>query len=94
MTALERAQDQLGQLVLSWGEPGPEHREEPAEEPRILLRVEEAAHRLGIERTLMYSLIQSGDVESVRLGRLRRVPVECLDEFVTQLRSAAREAPS
>jgi excisionase family DNA binding protein len=94
MTALERAHDQLGQTVLSWGDPLPGRKGEAPEEPRILLRVEEAAHRLGIERTLMYSLIQSGDVESVRLGRLRRVPVECLDEFVAHLRSAAREARS
>lgn len=90
MSALDRAHQEIGQLVLNWGEREVVDKREPREEPRILLRVEEAAHRLGIERTLMYALIQSGDVESVRLGRLRRVPVECLDEFVAHLRASAR----
>ena len=53
---------------------------------KLLLTVEEAAHRLGIGRTVMYRLVSSGLVESVRVGRLRRIPPECLDEFVATLR--------
>ena len=61
-------------------------------EAKLLLTVEEAAHRLGIGRTVMYRLVSSGAVESVTLGRLRRVPSECLDEFVSALRrSQARD---
>ena len=56
-------------------------------EGKLLLTVEEAANRLGIGRTVMYRLVSSGAVESVTLGRLRRVPSECLDEFVAALRS-------
>jgi len=52
----------------------------------LLLTVEEAAQRLGIGRTVMYRLVSTGTVESVKLGRLRRVPRECLDEFVASLR--------
>jgi excisionase family DNA binding protein len=92
MSALNRAREELGGLVLSWGERRDDHEARVGDEPRILLRVEEAAHRLGIERTLMYALVRSGDVESVRVGRLRRIPVECLDEFVAGLRAAARGA--
>jgi excisionase family DNA binding protein len=55
-------------------------------EEKLLLTVEEAAHRLGISRTIMYRLVSSGLVESVRVGRLRRIPPECLDEFVATLR--------
>jgi excisionase family DNA binding protein len=55
-------------------------------EAKLLLTVEEAAHRLGIGRTVMYRLVSSGLVESVRVGRLRRIPPECLDEFVATLR--------
>lgn len=57
---------------------------------RLLLRMEEAAERLGIGRTLMYQLVSRGDVESVPVGRLRRIPSECLDEYVVRLRAAAR----
>jgi excisionase family DNA binding protein len=53
---------------------------------RLVLTVEEAAERLGIGRTLMYALIAAGDVESVRIGRLRRVPADALDAFVFRLR--------
>jgi excisionase family DNA binding protein len=55
---------------------------------KLLLTVEEAAHRLGIGRTVMYRLVSTGAVESVTLGRLRRVPSECLDEFVSTLRES------
>ena len=51
-----------------------------------VLTVEEAAQRLRIGRTLMYALIAAGDVESVRIGRLRRVPTDALDEYVLRLR--------
>lgn len=40
----------------------------------LVLTIEEAAERLCIGRTLMYSLVKAGAVESVRIGRLRRVP--------------------
>ena len=54
--------------------------------PRLLLTVEEAAERLGIGRTLMYSLVASSQVESVRIGRLRRIPDDALRDFVFRLR--------
>jgi excisionase family DNA binding protein len=54
--------------------------------PRIVLTVEEAAERLGIGRTLMYALVNSGEVESIAIGRLRRIPLDALDDFVERLR--------
>jgi excisionase family DNA binding protein len=54
--------------------------------PDGLLTVEEAAHRLRIGRTLVYQLISSGKLESVKVGRLRRVPAECLPAYVATLR--------
>lgn len=61
-------------------------------EGAILLRVEEAARRLGIARTLMFRLIKDGEVESVRVGRLRRVPVASLGEYVDRLRQAQKSS--
>jgi excisionase family DNA binding protein len=52
----------------------------------LLLTVEEAAERLRLGRTLVYRLISSGELESVKVGRLRRVPAECLPEYVAALR--------
>lgn len=48
----------------------------------ILLGVSEAARRLGIGRSLLYRLILEGHVQSVKIGRSRRVPVWALEEFV------------
>jgi len=49
---------------------------------KLLLTVVEAAHRLGIGRTLMYELLSSGEIESVHVGRLHKVPTEALTRFV------------
>jgi excisionase family DNA binding protein len=63
----------------------------PRTAQRIVLTVEEAAEALGIGRTLMYELIGSGAVESVTIGRLRRVPADALGAFVNQLRKSVGE---
>lgn len=54
-------------------------------ETRLVLTIEEAARRLGIGRTLMYALVTSGAIRSVTIGRLRRIPIQCLDEYVVGL---------
>ncbi|GGS74269.1 hypothetical protein GCM10010156_36510 [Planobispora rosea] len=57
---------------------------DPEESP-LLLTVEEAARKLRICRTRMYHLLKTGEVESTLIGRSRRVPVECLHEYVNNL---------
>lgn len=51
----------------------------------LLLTVEEAARRLGVGRTTMFALITSGQVASVTIGRLRRIPAEALPAYVASL---------
>lgn len=57
----------------------------------LLIPVEEAARRLAIGRTVAYSLIRSGELPSVKIGRSRRVPVSTLQEYVASLREQQRE---
>jgi excisionase family DNA binding protein len=52
----------------------------------LMMTVEEAAERLEIGRTLMYALVKSGAIESVCIGRLRRIPEDALITFVRSLR--------
>ena len=59
---------------------------------RLVLTIEEAAQKLGIGRTLMYSLVANGEIESVTIGRLRRIPAECLSEYVQSLRNSTRQS--
>ena len=54
---------------------------------RLLLSVVEAAERLGIGRTLMYELLGSGQIESVHVGRLHKVPADALTAFIERQRS-------
>lgn len=61
---------------------------------RVLLTVEEAAERLGIGRSFMYELIGDGRVRSLRVGRLRRIPVDALDEFVARTQESTTESPA
>ena len=42
-------------------------------------------------RTFVYELISAGELETVKLGRLRRVPVAALDALVERLRARARD---
>jgi excisionase family DNA binding protein len=60
----------------------------------LVLTVEQAAKRLGIGRTLMYALVGSGEVESVEIGRLRRIPVECLTDYINRLREQNTHLPT
>ena len=60
----------------------------------FVLTIEQAAQRLGIGRTLMYALVSSGEVESVTIGRLRRIPAECVAEYVDRLREQNTQLPT
>ncbi|WP_457029216.1 helix-turn-helix domain-containing protein [Kitasatospora sp. P5_F3] len=55
----------------------------------VALTVEEAARRLGVGRTTMYALVASGEIPSVTIGRLRRVPAEGLKEYIAARSQAA-----
>jgi excisionase family DNA binding protein len=59
--------------------------------PRLLLTVEEAAERIGICRAYMFKLIREGDVQSVKVGRLRRITPAALDDFVARLSGRGNE---
>ncbi|MGH3670262.1 MAG: excisionase family DNA-binding protein [Pseudonocardiaceae bacterium] len=75
----------LGQLMSQ------EQRDEVAQQPtrplpeRVLLTAEEAAEQLGIGRTMMYKLIANGEIESIRIGRLRRVPTVAIQDYASRL---------
>lgn len=67
------------------------HRPNPFGGRPILLTVEQAARCLGIGRTTMFGLIAAGEVQTVQIGRARRVPVDALRDFVRRLREAQHD---
>jgi excisionase family DNA binding protein len=58
----------------------------------LLLTVEAAAERIQIGRTRFYELMDSGAIESVHIGRSRRIPVEALTSYVNSLRTESAAA--
>jgi len=54
----------------------------------------EAAAALGIGRSKLYELLQTGVLESVHIGACRRIPAEALTDLVRRLRGAAADGMS
>lgn len=48
----------------------------------LVLTAEEAAQVLGIGRHLVYALLRSGQIRSLRIGRTFRVPRCALEEYL------------
>lgn len=58
-------------------------------ERRRWLTVRDVMGVLGIGRDKVYDLIHSGELFSVKVGRYRRFPPGCLDEYLENLRQDA-----
>ena len=56
---------------------------------KLLLTAEEAAEIIGVGKSKMYELVRRGAIESVRIGRCRRIPHDALATFVERLRVEA-----
>jgi len=59
---------------------------------RLLLTVLEAAEALGVSRSLVYELMDSGDLRNIKIGRSRRIPVTSLEEFIARRLSKQQSA--
>ena len=63
---------------------------------QILYSVEEAAGLLGIGRTFMFHLLATGEIDSLKIGRLRKIPRDAIDGYIDRLRTrqgAAAKGP-
>ncbi len=61
---------------------------------KLLLKPLEAAQVIGVSRSKLYELMTSGRIESVAIGRSRRVPAEAITMFVEELRRAGEPSGS
>lgn len=53
---------------------------------RYLLSPVEAAHVLNVGRSTVFVLMSTGQLESVHVGRLRRIPLDSIQAFIQRLR--------
>lgn len=49
-----------------------------------LLTAQDVANQLQCSRSMAYTLMQRGDIKTIRLGRAVRVTPEALQEFISQ----------
>lgn len=90
MSRPERA-DKIAALLAELAELLVEQNQPQIPAPRVspeqtLLTVEEAAERLRIGRTRMFALVKSEEIESVQIGRLRRIHPDAIEKFARSLR--------
>jgi excisionase family DNA binding protein len=52
---------------------------------RLLLRPEEVAQALNVGRSTVFELMRTGELRSVKIGALRRVPTDAVTEFLDGL---------
>ena len=52
---------------------------------KMLLCVEEVGSLLGVGRTKMYQLIWSGEIDSVTIGRSRKIPRAAVQAYIDSL---------
>lgn len=64
-------------------------RGQPEEEPRLrdkldpaLLTVLEACKMLRISRWTLYDLIRSRAIETIKIGRIRRIPIASISRYI------------
>jgi excisionase family DNA binding protein len=66
-----------------------EHAARPQGRPgQLLYSVEEAADLLGIGRTFMFHLLATGEVDSLKIGKRRKIHRDALDGYIERLRAA------
>jgi excisionase family DNA binding protein len=49
----------------------------------VFLTVEQVAKRLYVGRSTAYNMVNSGEIPSVRFGRLIRVPASALEQYLS-----------
>jgi len=62
---------------------------ENGDEPRMLLTVRDVCARLQLSRPTVYELINAGEVRAIRFGRVWRVPVRSVEEFIARRSGAS-----
>ena len=56
---------------------------------RVLLTAEEVAEALHIGRCTVYDLIRTGQLQSFKIGKLRRIPVDAVHDYARRMLAAA-----
>jgi excisionase family DNA binding protein len=64
------------------------HQQEDAM-PKLLLAMPEVCQATGLRPRKVQELVSTGELESVKIGRRRLIPVDALEDFIAKLRAKA-----
>jgi len=64
-------------------------RDRTVSDERLLIDPREAARRLSLGRTTVYEMLQRGELESISVGRARRIPTDAIEEWLRTKRQTA-----
>lgn len=59
------------------------------DDPVVLHTLAQAMARLGVGRSTLYTLMRSGQIETVHIGRRVLIPSDTIDAFIDSRRQAA-----
>lgn len=57
----------------------------------LLYTIKEAAEALRISRTKLYELMDADEIESIHIGRGRKIPADALRTYINRLRHTKGE---
>jgi excisionase family DNA binding protein len=60
----------------------------------MLFTIEEVANILHIGRSTVFKLIKEGSIQSIKMGRSRRVPIDAMQNYVNDLVSESSASRS
>jgi len=58
---------------------------------KILYRAEEAAKIMSLSRTAVFGLIRSDDLDTIKIGNLRRIPHTSIEDYVRRQLTAGTD---
>jgi len=61
---------------------------------KLLYRAEEAAVIMSLSRTAIFGLIRSGDLDTIKIGHRRRIPLSSIQDYVARQLAAGAESVS
>jgi excisionase family DNA binding protein len=53
--------------------------------PALLLTITETAQALRLSRAQVYNLVNRGELQTIKIGSSRRVPLSALEEYIQRL---------
>jgi excisionase family DNA binding protein len=59
--------------------------------PKVLYRAEEAAEIMSLSRTAVFGLIRAGDLDTIKIGHRRRIPLSSIQDYVARQLAAGAE---